>query len=194
MIQPFALLDVQDSSLIVIDVQDFFLRKLDDSIANRVVKRIRWLVQVAGSFKIPIIVTAEDIESNGPTTAPIRDVLPRDAADLNKVIFGLAGQPNILQKVQATGRKTAILVGLETDVCVQHSAFGLAELGYTVAVVVDATASPENGHQIGIERMRSAGIALVSCKSLFYEWTRDLATTHRIVREHGLGPPEGLAL
>jgi nicotinamidase-related amidase len=163
-IQPFALLDVQDSSLIVIDVQDFFLRKLDDSIANRVVKRIRWLVQVAGSFKIPIIVTAEDIESNGPTTAPIRDVLPRDAADLNKVIFGLAGQPNILQKVQATGRKTAILVGLETDVCVQHSAFGLAELGYTVAVVVDATASPENGHQIGIERMRSAGIALVSCK------------------------------
>jgi hypothetical protein len=42
--------------------------------------------------------------------------------------------------------------------------------------------------------MRSAGIAIVSCKSLFYEWARDLATTHRIVREYGLGPPEGLML
>jgi nicotinamidase-related amidase len=192
--QPFALLDVQDSLLIVIDVQDFFLRKLDDSVANRVVGRIRWLVQVAGSFKIPIIVTAENVENNGPTTAQIRDVLPRDAADLNKVSFGLAAQPEILQKVQATGKKTAILVGLETDVCVQHSAFGLAERGYTVVVVVDATASPETGHQIGLERMRSAGIAMVSCKSLFYEWARDLATTDRIVREYGLGPPEGLKL
>src|SRR5271166_3239100 len=129
--QPFALLDVQDSCLIVIDVQDRFLGKLDASIANGVVERIRWLVQVAGSFKIPIIVTAEDVESNGPTTARIRDVLPRDADEFNKVIFGLAGQPEILQKVQATGKKTAILVGLETDICVQHSAFGLAELGYT---------------------------------------------------------------
>ncbi len=194
MTQPFALLDVQDSLLIVVDVQDLFLKRLDGSIAKRVVERIRWLVKVAESFKIPIIVTAEDIERNGPTTGLIRDVLPRDAADLNKVIFGLAGQPEILQNVQATRKKTVILVGFETDVCVQHSAFGLAQLGYKVAVVADATASPETGHEIGIQRMRSAGIEIVSCKSLFYEWTRDLATTDRILGEHGLEPPEGLQL
>lgn len=194
MIQPFTLFDVRDSLLILIDVQDLFLRKLDESAAKGLVERIRWLVQVAGSPDVPIIVTAEDIESNGGTTTLVRDVLPSDVADLDKVIFGLASQPDILQKVEATGKKTAILVGLETDVCVQHSAIGLAELGYKVAVVVDATASPETGHQIGVDRMRSAGIAMVSCKSLFFEWTRDLATTHRIVRKYGLQPSEGLKL
>lgn len=57
-------------------------------------------------------------------------------------MFGLAGQPDILEAVQRTGRRTAILIGLETDVCITHSALGLLDRGHRVAVVEDAVARP----------------------------------------------------
>jgi nicotinamidase-related amidase len=186
------LLDALDSVLVVIDVQDPFLERLGPGVSERVVARIRWLIQLADWLGIPCVVTAEDIETDGPTTSVLREVLPADSQDLNKVVFGLAGQPDILAAVAKTGRKTAVLVGLETDVCVQHSAIGLAELGYQVAVVVDATASPEIGHEIGIGRMREAGITLVSAKSLFFEWVRDLNACRRFFREAGVNTPKDL--
>jgi nicotinamidase-related amidase len=64
---------------------------------------------------------------------------------------------------------------LETDVCVAHSALGLAEQGYKVVVVHDATASPGTAHEYGITRMQNAGIVVVSVKGLYFEWVRTVA-------------------
>ena len=61
---------------------------------------------------------------------------------------------DILEAVQNTNCKTAVLIGYETDVCITHSALGLLELGYQVAVVADATGSPGEAHQIGLSRIR----------------------------------------
>ena len=188
----FALLDASDSILIVIDVQDTFLNKLERPVARRVVERIAWLVQVAEWLHIPVVLTAEDIPLCGLTTAPIRKALPAHVVDQDKVIFGLTDQENIFQSVVSINRKTAVLVGLETDVCVLHSAMGLASRGYNVAVVIDATAAPDIGYDIGIGRMREAGITLVSSKSLFYEWVRDLDTCKRFVHESGIETPADL--
>lgn len=98
-------------------------------------------------------------------------------------MFGLAGQPDILEAVQRTGRRTAILIGLETDVCITHSALGLLDRGHRVAVVEDAVGAPEDGQRIGLARMQRAGVVLVSMKSLFYEWLRTLAEVDRFHRE-----------
>jgi nicotinamidase-related amidase len=185
------LLDIEDSTLVVIDVQESFLKKIGADAATELVDRIRWLVQVAHWLKVPVLVTAEDIPRNGPTIEPIRQIT--GGKELNKTVFGLADQENILAEFKSLGRSTAILVGLETDVCVQHSAMGLARLGYAVAVVTDATASPEGGHAFGLERMRSAGITLISCKGLFYEWMRDLERTYSF-HETAVKPPKGLIL
>jgi nicotinamidase-related amidase len=188
------LIDVEDSMLLVIDVQDVFLDKLAPAMAEQVVERIRWLIQVAEWFTVPIVLTAEDVPKHGATTVRIKDVIAAGTPELNKVIFGLAQQPDILQVVQCLGRKTAVLVGLETDVCVQHSAFGLMQLGYTVVVVVDATASPESGHELGLARMRDAGVVMVSAKGLFYEWSRDIAKIAEILQSNRIDRPKGLLL
>ena len=162
--------------------------------AEQVVERIRWLIQVAEWFTVPIVLTAEDVPRHGATTVRIKDVIAAGTPELNKVIFGLAQQPDILQVVQCLGRKTAVLVGLETDVCVQHSAFGLMQLGYTVVAVVDATASPESGHDLGLARMRDAGVVMVSAKGLFYEWSRDIAKIGEILQSNRIDRPKGLLL
>ena len=64
------------------------------------------------------------------------------------------------------------MIGYETDVCITHSALGLMDLGYKVVVIADATGSPDEAHQIGLERIRAAGGIIVSAKSLYYEWVR----------------------
>ena len=188
------LIDVSDSVLVVIDVQEPFLAKLANDVAQRVVARIAWLVEIANHLAIPIIVTAEDIPRNGGTTGAIANRLAEGTPELNKVVFGLAAQPDIRAAIENTGRRTAVLVGLETDVCVQHSCLGLASLGFRVVVVCDATASPGTGYEMGIDRMRGGGAILVNCKGLFYEWVRNLDVLYSMLEKGQVCPPDGLVL
>ena len=169
------LIDVDDCLLIVIDVQESFLRKLPEQESELLVNRIGWLVQVAGKLGVPMIGTAEDVAQLGGLVPAIAEKLPSGTAVYNKMVFGLADQPDILAAVEESRRKTAVLVGLETDVCVAHSALGLLQHDYNVVAVTDATASPNEGLAIGLERMRRAGVLLVTVKSLYYEWLRTVA-------------------
>jgi len=123
-------------------------------------------------LEVPLVVTAEDIPCNGSVSEEIAKLLPPDTKIYDKMIFSLTAQPDILEAVKQTKRKTAVLIGYETDVCITHSALGLIELGYKVAVVADATGSPGEAHLIGLNRIRDAGGIIVSAKSLYYEWVR----------------------
>ena len=167
-----SLIDCQDSCLILIDVQKIFLDKLLKDEIEPLVKRIIWLVKVANILEIPVIVTAEDMDKNGSIIPELKEVLPPDTMIHNKMVFGLAADTEILRCIRDTNRKTAILLGLETDVCVAHSALGFLQEGYQVAVVKDGTASPGKAHQNGLSRAQSAGAHISDLKSLFYEWMR----------------------
>jgi nicotinamidase-related amidase len=191
-----SLIDVDDCLLIVVDVQAAFLQKIPEAERELLVNRIGWLVQVAGTLGVPVIGTAEDMAKLGSLALPITEKLPEKTAVYNKFIFGLADQPDILAAVEGMGRKTAVLVGLETDVCIAHSALGLLQKGYNVVAVTDATASPNEGHAIGLERMRRAGVVLVTVKSLYYEWLRTVAADDEFRARHGqeITLPEGVKL
>src|SRR3954468_21595542 len=165
-----ALIDVDHSVLIVIDVQPPFLDKLPREDGQLLRNRICWLIGVAGWLHVPLVVTAEDIAREGGVDPQVARALPANVQAHNKMVFDLAADPAILMAVAQTGRKIAVLVGLETDVCVAHSALGLLGNGYQVAVVADATGAPGTAHGFGLERMADAGALIVSVKSLFYEW------------------------
>lgn len=173
-----SLLDAEDSVLIIIDVQNAFLDKLPLQESERLVSRACWLIKVAQWKQIPIIATAEELDKE-PLASKLIQTLPVNTPIFNKLSFGLAHQTDILTSVQQSGRKTAVLIGLETDVCVAHSAIGLLDEGYRVAVVADATGSSEAAQLIGINRMQNAGAIVVSTKSLFYEWMRTVEMVNR---------------
>jgi nicotinamidase-related amidase len=188
-----SLLDVNDSLVIAIDIQPSFVKKENPTEKNPLLQRMCWVIKVANWLNIPLIVTAEDISHSGNIADEVAQLLPPDTKIYNKMVFGLAAQSDILDAVQQTQRKTAVLIGYETDVCVAHSALGLMDLGFKVAVVADATGSPGNNHQVGLERIRGAGGIIVSAKSLYYEWIRTVAKSNEF---EGLGipTPEGMTL
>ncbi len=179
-----ALLDRDDSVLVVVDAQPGFLATEADS----TVERMAWLVAVATRLGIPIVVTEEEPERHGSTDARIAARLSRDTPVLRKPTFGLAGTPEILAAVRASGRGTAVLVGCETDVCVAQSAIGLRDSGFTCVVVEDATFSPGEMHERGLARMASEGVARNHAKGVTYEWLRTVADAHAVLHGGDLPP------
>ena len=188
-----SLIDVSDSMLIVIDIQPHFVKKESKIDPNPLLQRMCWVIKVANWLDVPLIVTAEDIPRTGSVAEEVAEILPPDTKIYNKMIFGLTSQPDILEAVQQTGRKTTILIGYETDVCVAHSALGLMDLGYRVVVVADAVGSPGEAHQIGLERIRQAGGIVVSSKSLYYEWVRTVEKALEF-ENSSIEIPEGIIL
>jgi nicotinamidase-related amidase len=190
------LIDVDDCVLIVIDVQPPFLDKLPREDSQLLRNRIGWLIGVASWLHVPLVVTAEDIAREGGIDPQIVRALPAGVQAHNKMVFNLAADPAILAAVAQAGRKTAVLVGLETDVCVAQSALGLIGNGYQVAVVADATGSPGTAHGFGLERAAGAGALIISVKSLFYEWMRTVerARQFRTATARTLALPDGIRL
>jgi len=179
-----ALLDRDDSVLVVVDAQPGFLA----AEAERAVERIAWLVAFAGRLGIPVVVTEEEPERNGATDARVADRLPAGTPLFTKPTFGLAGSPEILEAVRATGRGTAVLVGCETDVCVAQSAIGLQSAGFTCVVVDDATFSPGEMHERGLARLASEGVARNHAKGVTYEWLRSVEEAHAVLGDPELPP------
>ena len=181
------LLDRGDSVLVVVDAQPGFLA----SGGHGVVDRIAWLIRVAAALDVPIVVTEEQPDQNGPTFPAIGERLPPATPVLTKPVFGLADVPEILAAVAATERRTAVLVGAETDVCVAHSALGLLDRDLRVAVVSDATYSPGSMHEHGLRRIAEAGGVVIHAKGLYYEWLRtvEAATAFRGAQPELADPP-----
>lgn len=188
------LLERDQSCLVVIDVQQYFLDKLPLDQRGPLVERIAWLMRVARLLDIPIVATAEDIAQDGPLVPALMAELPAGAPVFDKQIFGLYAQPDIRAAIDASGRRDFVLVGLETDVCIAHSAIGLSQAGYRVTIVDDATASPPPHHDHGLQRMGAAGIMRTSVKGVYYEWVRSLAVNAEVKRQLNGPLPAGLTL
>jgi len=188
-----SLIDVNDSLLIIIDIQPAFVKKENEAENNPLLHRMCWIIKVANWLNVPLVVTAEDIPNTGNVCDEVAQLLPPSTKIFNKMTFGLAAQADILEAVQNTNRKTVVLIGYETDVCITHSALGLLDLGYRVAVVADATGSPGNAHQIGLDRISNTGGIIVSAKSLYYEWIRTVEKSIEF-EQSGIETPKSMTL
>jgi nicotinamidase-related amidase len=188
------LLERNDTVLVVVDVQGGFLARAwfseqEALAAGAALDRMVWLVAVAARLGIPIVVTEEEPERNGPTDPRVIERLPAETPVLRKPTFGLAGTPAILAAVRETARGTAVVVGCETDVCVAQSAIGLRDQGFDCVVVADATFSPGEMHARGLDRLSAAGVARNHAKGVTYEWLRSVQDAHAVLGDAGLPAP-----
>jgi nicotinamidase-related amidase len=180
------LVDRDDSVLIVVDAQEGFVGGTDG--AREALTRLTWLARVASKLGVPAVLTEEEPARNGPTYAPLAELFP-DSPALVKPTFGLTGTPEIVDRIEAAGRGTAVLVGFETDVCVAQSAIGLRGRGLRVVVVEDAVWSPGEMHARGLARMAVEGVELNHCKGLAYEWARTVDLAQSVLHAPEVGEP-----
>ncbi|MFW9778464.1 MAG: isochorismatase family protein [Candidatus Heimdallarchaeota archaeon] len=185
------LIKAQECLVLIIDVQEPFLKGLTAEDRTKFLKKHIWLIQLCGVLEIPYILTAEDIAKNGSIETSLESQVQKEAKDpqiFDKFIYSCWGQTEIRDTIKSTGRPVIVLAGLETDVCIMQSALDLLDHGYRVVVLVDLTYSRnEFEHSIGIRRMESHGAIVSTLKSWQEEVTGGLKTRiNHLLTEKGL--------
>ena len=122
------LIDVDDSVLVVVDVQKTFLHKLPEAESAILLERICWLIRVARWAGVPQVVMAEDLAGNGGVHPSVVGALAPGTRVHDKMHFGLAAEGRILQAVSGSNRNTASFV----CVAARSSSFPLIQAGSKV--------------------------------------------------------------
>lgn len=168
-----ATLDRTDAVLVVVDVQERLAAAMDAR--DDVVAATARLVRAAGVFGIPLIVTRQYPQGLGDVVPELADPIldAREAvsvAVVDKTAFCCGEEPAFVEALTATGRRQAVLCGMETHICVTQTALGLLAGGYRVHVAADACCSRRAGdHSIALERMRAEGAVVTVSESVMYE-------------------------
>jgi nicotinamidase-related amidase len=167
---------LEDSVLVVVDVQPSVLDLAWER--QRVLDRASFLIRVAGLLDVPVIVTEQNPARLGGTATELDPALgshPRGAKRVSKMDFSCWGEPAFQDAWDNLGRGQAVLVGIESHICVCQTAHDLLELEDDVDVLVceDAVSARTEGmHRNGLRRMRDEGVALAHTESVAYEWLR----------------------
>jgi len=168
------LLRAHNSCLLVVDVQEKLVPAVSD--ADQLVANCAWLMGVASVLEVPTLMSEQYPAGLGPTVAKLRAVAPQDAW-MEKVHFSCAEAPSCKARLEAVGRTQLVLAGIEAHVCVLQTALGLLHGGRDVFVVADAVSSRSSlDMQMALERMRAAGVQVVTKEMVLFEWAHQAAT------------------
>ena len=169
-----ALFDPNDAVLLLLDHQTGLFQTVKDVPLPELRRNTVALAKIAEQAKIPIIYTAS--EPNGPN-GPIMEELPKAAPNAKYV--GRKGEvsawdnADFVKAVEATGRKTLVMAGVWTSVCVVFPALQANADGYKVFVVMDASGDVSKmASDAALARMVYGGIVPVTTNTI-------LSETHR---------------
>lgn len=166
-------LRADDTVLLVVDVQEKFLPVIHEF--ERVEKNCTLLMRVAAQLHMPVLITEQYPERLGRTLSSLQSLAPK-APVISKLRFSACIE-STLAALEATGRRTVLLCGIETHVCVLQTALDLCEREYSVFAARDALSSrtPENA-QTGWERMMRVGVLPTSTESATFELLKEAGT------------------
>ncbi len=167
------LISAEKSTLWVIDVQGRMIHLEHDW--QRMLDACIWLVALAKRVGVPVLASEQYPKGLGPTHDDLLALLG-DAPVAGKTIFSCVAA-HCFDGHAAADRPQAILCGMEAHVCVMQTAFDLRAQGRDVFVVADAiTARNPRDTDLALDRMRAAGIAIVSREMVGFEWLRAAGT------------------
>lgn len=161
----------EEAVLVLIDFQERLMPAMEnpEELKDNVVK----LVLGCDILDVPMLVTQQYTRGLGPTVSEINDALGEYEA-IEKTAFSAMGEPEFVDKLKAAGKKSVILIGIETHVCVQQTAIDLLESGYSVFIVSDCMSSRKsNDKENGLSRMVASGAIITTAESVLFELLKD---------------------
>jgi nicotinamidase-related amidase len=165
-------LEADRCALVVVDIQEKLLPPIFQK--AELIKNSQLLIRLAGILKLPTLMTTQYAKGLGNTVPEIASLLPETQA-IDKQMFSCFGSDvfcTALKRVPGN-RKTVLLCGMESHICVAQTALGALREGYIVHVASDAVSSrTEWNWKIGLERMRAAGAVISSTEMIIYELLR----------------------
>lgn len=173
-------LDISNSILVIVDVQEAFRSAIPDFalIASRIAMAVRGF-EILG---VPIVVTEQYPKGLGRTAEEILLSFTGEAEIIEKTTFSACGEPRLIEKLESLSAKQIVLAGIETHICVNQTAHDLLDAGYEVHLLTDCVASRfEHDKQAGLAKMQASGVVPSSVEMALFELMRD--SKHRKFKE-----------
>jgi nicotinamidase-related amidase len=170
-----SLINPDDAVFLFVDHQSGLVQTVHSMPAGDLRRNLAALAKVSNLLHIPSIYTSSMPSGpNGPTLSEVKDNAP------NAVFVNRQGEINawdskeFVNAVKATGKKTLIISGMWTSVCVVYPALCALGEGYTVYAVADASGdiTPE-AHNLAMLRMIQAGAIPITVGAMLPELMRD---------------------
>jgi nicotinamidase-related amidase len=155
-----------DAGLLVIDVQEKLMPFIRDAAA--VTRNIAFLIDAARVLEVPVQATEQYPKGLGATVGELAQRLPDRP---NKVAFSCCAIPSVVENFRRQGRSKIVLAGIETHVCVLHTALDLLALEFRVYVAADAVSNRAVvDHDFALRRLEQAGAILTTSETVAFEW------------------------
>lgn len=172
-------IDVNDSVMLLIDHQSGLFQTVGDMPMPELRARAAALAQMATLAKMPVITTASVPQGpNGPLIPEIHTNAPHAQYIARKGEINAWDNEDFVNAVKATGRKTLIIAGTITSVCMAFPAISAVAEGYKVFAVIDASGTySKMAQEITLARIVQAGVVPMDTAAVASElqgtWNRE---------------------
>jgi len=189
--QEKVMINPSDVAMLLIDHQSGLFNLVKDMPVAELRNNIIALAKVATLLKIPVITTASVPEGpNGPVIPEIQQFAPHAKYVARQGQINAWDVPMFVKAVEETKRKTLVMTGTLTSVCLAFPAICAVEAGYKVYAVVDASGNwSKLATDLTIARLVQAGVIPIDAFAVIGElqqtWNRSDALEYaKLFGEH----------
>jgi nicotinamidase-related amidase len=171
-------IDPDDAAMLLIDHQSGLFQTINDMPMPKLRAHAAALARMATLAKMPVITTASVPQGpNGPLIPEIHENAPHAQYVGRRGEINAWDNPEFVAAVKATGRRTLIIAGTITSVCMAFPAISAVQDGYKVFAVVDASGTySKMAQEITLARVVQAGVVPMDTAAVASEIQR---TWHR---------------
>jgi nicotinamidase-related amidase len=168
------LLDPNDTVILLLDHQTGLFQTVKDVPIAELRRNTIVLAKIAALANAPVITTASEPNgTNGPLMSELAEMAPNATYVPRKGEISAWDNADMVKAVEATGRKTIVMAGVWTSVCVAFPALQAKADGYKVYAVMDASGDPSQmASDVTLARLTQAGIIPVTTNVILCEFQR----------------------
>jgi nicotinamidase-related amidase len=164
----------QDSAVVFIDHQPQMTFGVANIDRAALINNVALLAKVAKEYKVPAVLTAVETESfSGYIWPQLLDVFPGQPV-IERTSMNSWDDAGFRKAIEATGKKSILMTGLWTEVCVTWPTIEMLGAGYNIYVVEDCCgATSPAAQEAALSRMVQAGAVRLTTIAALLEWQRD---------------------
>src|SRR6266478_5267720 len=169
-----ALIDPADTVILLLDHQTGLFQTVKDIGVMELRANTTALAKLAALLKLPLITTTSVSDGpNGPPMPELKEAAPHALYIPRHGEVNAWGNEAFVKAVRDTGKKTLIMAGVWTSVCVMFPALDATAAGFKVYAVMDASGDPsEMASRTTLARFVQAGVVPTTANAVLCEFQR----------------------
>ena len=165
-------LEPASSLLLVVDMQERLAAAIPAAVIERTIANAVVLLEAAALLGVPVVASEQYPKGLGATVAPIAEKLTALGVQaVDKLTFDVCGEPRLAGAIRDHARRSVVVAGVETHVCVFQTVRELVRQGFDVRVAADAVASRrEENRALGLSMCERAGAVVMPTEAVAFDW------------------------